>query len=409
MSFDKNLIKYAKLTISTCVNVQKDQILCINAPIEAADFVRVLSKEAYDLGAKDVHISWHDPKSTLIRFNQADESVFSKYPSWLADGKVEFAKAGAAFLTIAAPDPDLFKDANPKRIADSNKAAGLALEDYKKLISTGNNAWGVVVYPTEAWAKKVFPKLPLKAALDALWEKVFMVTRTTAEDPVQAWETHISSLKANMSALNKKQYTKLFYKAPGTDLTVELPENHAWIGGGLTNNKGIYFVPNIPTEEAFTAPAKYGVNGTLASTRPLNYGGSLIDDFTFTFKDGKIVDFTAKEGYETLERLIQTDEGASYLGEVALVPDDSPISNTNLTYYNTLFDENASCHFALGRAYAYAMRDGSKLSQEELTNKGANYSLIHVDFMVGGPELEITAYEKDGTAFKLFEKGNWVF
>ncbi len=408
MNFQENLIKYAKLTVSTCVNVQMNQILCINAPIEAAPFVRLLSKEAFDLGAKDVHIFWSDPKSSLIRLNNADESVFSEYPNWLADGKVEFAKEGAAFLSISAPDPELFKDANPKYIAESNKASSIALKEYKKLVSTGNNAWGVVVYPTLEWAKKVFPTLSSDDALEKLWEKVFLVTRTTENDPVVAWKEHVTSLKTNMEKLNKKQYTKLFYKAPGTDLTVELPENHSWIGGGLTNNSGVYFVPNIPTEEAFTAPNKYGVNGTLASTKPLNYGGSLINDFSFTFKDGKIVDFSAKEGYETLERLIATDDGSSYLGEVALVPDDSPISNTDLIYYNTLFDENASCHFAIGNAYAMCVKDGTKMDKEELEANNINTSLTHVDFMIGSKDLQITGQLADGSIEDIFVNGNFA-
>lgn len=408
MNFKNNLKKYAELTVTTGINIQKDQVLYVSAPIEVADFVRLISKAAYNLGAKEVIINWVDLESNLIRYNNADESVFSTFSEFKADSMVDLAKNGAAFLTISAPNPDIFKDVNPDFIVAQNKATSIALEEYRKFIGSGNNSWGVIVVPTEAWSTKVFPDKSIEDGLNELWNKVFSVTRVDTENPTESWKQHIEMLKKGMDDLNNKQYTKLHFKAPGTDLSVELPKNHLWIGGGLYNNSGTYFVPNLPTEEIFTAPHRLGVNGTLSSTRPLNYGGSLIENFSFTFENGKIVDFSAEVGYETLKRILDIDEGASYLGEVALVPDDSPVSNTNTIYYNTLFDENASCHFAIGRAYASCIENGTKMENTELLEKGINTSLTHIDFMVGSKKLQITGELDDGSIENIFINGNWA-
>jgi len=271
--------------------------------------------------------------------------------------------------------------------------------------STGNLGLSIGIIS----ANSVFPDLDNKTAMEKLWAKVFEATRVDQEDPVKAWQNHDKNLKKYRDFLNEKQFSKLLLKGPGTDLEVYLADEHFWMGGSKESQAGDPFVANIPTEEVFTTPHALKVNGTLKATKPLSLNGKLVDNFGFTFKDGKVVDFYAEQGYDVLEKLMENDEGAKYLGEVALVQNDSPISNTEILFNNTLFDENASVHFALGRAYAYAMQNGSDLSEEELKAKGANFSLIHVDFMVGGPELNITAYEKDGTEVKLFRDGNWVF
>jgi len=274
---------------------------------------------------------------------------------------------------------------------------------------TGVTKWNIVAMPSVAWAKSVFPSLDNEAAVEKLWEKIFEATRVDADNPVEAWQQHDKNLKKYRDFLNEKQFDKLILKAPGTDLEVYLADEHYWMGGSKESEAGHPFIANIPTEEVFTTPHALKVNGTLKATKPLSLNGKLVDNFGFTYKDGKVVDFYAEKGYDVLEKLLQNDEGAKYLGEVALVQNDSPISNTGILFNNTLFDENASVHFALGRAYAYAMQNGSNLSEEELKAKGANFSLIHVDFMVGGPDLNITAYEKDGSEVELFKDGNWVF
>ena len=257
--------------------------------------------------------------------------------------------------------------------------------------------------------KKVFSDLSDIEAVEKLWENIFKIVRVDKDNPVEAWNEHLNNLQKKVDFLNIKKFKKLHYLSKDTDLSIELPEKHIWAGGGELNSKKTYFVANMPTEEVFTLPLKTGVNGKVKSTKPLNYSGNLIDNFILTFKDGKIVDFSAEKGYETLKKLIETDEGSHYLGEVALVPYDSPISNSNIIFYNTLFDENASCHLALGEAYPICIEGGSEMNSEELEKAGANNSLTHVDFMIGSPNLDITGETKDGVIIQIFKNGNWAF
>jgi len=312
-------------------------------------------------------------------------------------------------LIIKAPNPELLKNVDGDKIARSQKSSSHAMAHVMQYRMTGFTKWTIIAMPSIAWAKSVFPELDDKAAIKKLWGKVFQATRVDQEDPVKAWNIHDKNLKKYRDYLNDRQFEKLILKGPGTDLEVYLAEDHFWMGGSKESQAGHAYVANMPTEEVFTTPHRLKVNGCLKATKPLSVNGKLVEDFGFEFKDGKVMSFYAKKGYDVLEKLLENDEGAKYLGEIALVQDDSPISNTGILFNNTLFDENASCHFALGRAYAYAMQNGSKLTQEQLSAKGANYSLIHVDFMVGGPEFEITAYEKNENVVKLFEKGNWTF
>lgn len=407
-NFKIKLDKYAELAVKVGVNVQQNQTLVVNAPLVAADFVRLVSKKAYAAGAKHVHVFWNDDELNLIKFMNAPDESFEEFPKWKAESFEQLAKDGAAFLSIIAPNPDLLKDVNPQRIASSSKAAGKAMDGYRNLIQSGNNAWGIVSIPSKAWAEKVFPNLNEEDRIKKLWDTIFSITRVDAEDTVKAWNDHVENLGVKSNYLNEKKFKKLHFKAPGTDLTVELPEGHIWEGGGDTTNDGVYFMPNIPTEEIFTLPTKTGVNGVLSSTKPLNYGGNLIDNFKFTFENGKIVDFSAEQGYEILKTLVETDEGSHYLGEVALVPDDSPISNSNLVFSNTLFDENASCHFAIGTAYPSCLEGGTKMSKEELETHGANTSLTHVDFMVGSIKMNIDGETSEGEMIPIFRNGNWA-
>jgi aminopeptidase len=268
--------------------------------------------------------------------------------------------------------------------------------------------WCVVSIPTKGWARKVFPDLSEADAVENLWDSIFSIVRADKESPIEAWNEHLEKLKNRKDYLNEKNFKYLYYKSEGTDLTVELPEGHLWLSGEENSKDGINFVANIPTEEVFTLPKRDGVNGYVTSKKPLNYGGNLIDNFKLTLKDGKIVDFTAEKGEEILKGLLYTDEGARYLGEVALVGYNSPISNSGLIFFNTLFDENASCHFAFGKAYPTCLKDGDNMSEEELIKNGANDSLTHVDFMVGSEELEIIGETAEGEKIQVFKNGDWV-
>jgi aminopeptidase len=404
------LKKYATLAVKTGVNIQKDQILVIMSPIECAPFTRMIMEEAYNAGAKEVIVHWNDELSTKIRFMKAAEEVFENMPHWQIDSFMHYAEQGAAFLSISASNPELLKDVNADRIAKSQKTRSMGLKDFNARLMSNRNPWSIVSIPTDGWATKVFSGVSIEEAKERLWDAIFKIVRVDQEDPVEAWEKHKANLKEKMDYLNQKNFKTLHFKnAKGTDLHIELPENHLWVAGAEHTQEGVEFIANMPTEEVFSMPKKNAVNGIVYSSKPLNYGGNLIDNFSITFKDGRIVDFAAEQGYDTLKHLIGTDEGSHYLGEVALVPYDSPISNSGIIFYNTLYDENASCHLAIGRAYSLCIKDGDSMSQEELEAAGGNYSLTHVDFMIGTEDLSITGRTSDGIEIAVFTKGNWAF
>ncbi|MPQ30774.1 aminopeptidase [Clostridium estertheticum] len=410
MMDNKLLEKYALLLVKTGINIQKDQTLVINSPIECADFTRIVSRIAYLEGAREVVVTWRDELSTKIKFMFAPEEIFSEYPDWQRDFYVSSARKGAAFLSISASDPELMKDVNPCRLSKSNKAASTAIKEYRDRMMSNKNVWCVASIPTQAWANKVFPKVSEDEAMEKLWNAIFKTVRVDALDPVASWETHKSNLKKSMDYLNLNNFKYLQYKnSLGTNLKIELPENHLWLGGSDYTPGGVEFIANMPTEEVFTLPKKTGVNGTVVSSKPLNYNGNLIENFSLTFKKGKVVDFKAETGYDILKSIIETDEGSCYLGEVALVPYDSPISNSNILFYNTLFDENASCHLALGKAYPVCIKNGENLSSEELSRLEVNDSFVHEDFMVGTEDLQIIGITADGKEVSVFEKGNFAF
>lgn len=408
-NFQDNLKKYAELAVKVGVNLKEKEGLLIMGNVDTLPLARLMMKKAYELGAKHVEFQLSDNEMSLIRYNYAKDYVFEEFPKWKVDSLEDMYKDNYHQIFISSPDPELLKDIDGDLVAKSQKTSSQAMADVLKYRMTGKTKWNIVAVPSKAWAKSVFPDLRENEAMEALWQKVFEATRVDQEDPIKAWEVHDSNLKKYKNFLNEKQFEKIILKGPGTNLEVYLAEDHFWMGGSKESLDGASYVANMPTEEVFTTPHRLKVNGTLKATKTLSVNGKLVDNFGFTFKDGKVVDFYAEKGYEVLEKLMENDEGAKYLGEIALVGDNSPISNTGILFNNTLFDENASCHFALGRAYAYAMRNGSNMTQEELVGKGANFSLIHVDFMVGGPELNIMAYEKDGNTVELFKDGNWVF
>ncbi|WP_219839144.1 aminopeptidase [Paenibacillus sp. R14(2021)] len=409
MNFQEKLERYAALAVEVGVNVQPGQTLVVTASISSAPFVRMVVKKAYEVGAKNVHVEWNDDVVTRTKYELAPDEAFNEFPQWRAQGWEDMAKDNAAFLSIVASNPDLLKGIKPERIANANKAAGIALKTWRTYTMSDKVSWSIVAVPSPDWAAKVFPDVAADQQEDTLWDAIFAATRINEPDPVAAWKSHIEVLDTKASHLNEKKFRALRYTGPGTDLTIELAPGHIWISAGSENAKGDIFVANMPTEEVFTAPLRGGVNGTVTSTKPLSYGGNLIKDFALTFKEGKVVDVQAEEGLEVLKNLIGTDEGAAYLGEVALVPHRSPISDTNVIFYNTLFDENASCHLAIGKAYAFCIEGGKTMSEEEQVANGLNSSLVHVDFMIGSAELDIDGIRADGTTEPLFRGGNWAF
>ncbi|MCM3616022.1 aminopeptidase [Sutcliffiella horikoshii] len=407
-NLDTTMEKYAELAVKVGVNIQKGQTLIVNADIATAPFVRLVTKKAYEAGAKLVQIEWTDEQVTRIRYDKAPDESFEYFPKWRAEMLENAYEEGAAMLAITSVNPDLLKGVDASKIANLQKAAGEASKGYRKMVMADKISWSIVAVPSKGWSAKVFPDLSEQEQEEKLWEAIFHATRANLEDPVQAWMDHKEKLSEKVEFLNNNKFKSLHYKAEGTDLEIELAEKHVWIGPESISENGVAFIANMPTEEVFTTPLKTGVNGTVKSSKPLSYGGNMIDNFSITFENGKIVSFEAEEGYETLQKLIETDEGSHYLGEVALVPHDSPISNTNLIFYNTLFDENASHHLAIGNAYSFALEGGKQMSEEELEAAGANSSITHVDFMIGSSDMDIDGITKEGERVPLFRQGNWA-
>jgi len=403
------LEKYAALAVNIGVNIQKGQTLLIRSSISSAPFTRLIVKKAYEAGAKDVNILWADDEITRLRYELAPDDAFKSFPEYLVKAHNDAVENNDALLSIVSVDPDLLNGIPAERIAEANKAAGLAMDEFRRAMQADKVSWSIVAVPSEAWAAKVFPDLATpEEQVDALWNAIFSATRADLDDPVAAWETHVKGLVHKADFLNDNKFHALHLEASGTDLTIELPKKHFWCAAESVNAAGATFTANIPTEEVFTMPLKTGVNGVVTSKKPLSYGGTLINNFSLTFKDGAIIDYTAETGYDTLKTIIDTDEGSKYLGEVALVPHSSPISTSNLTFYNTLFDENASVHLAIGSAYAFNLVGGKGMSPEELKAEGANDSITHVDFMIGCAEMNIDAIATDGTRTPIFRDGEWV-
>ncbi|RLL42822.1 aminopeptidase [Oceanobacillus piezotolerans] len=405
----ETLEKYAELALKTGVNLQKNQALMINAPIEGADFTRIVARKAYELGAKEVHINWVDDELTLLKYENAPDEVLVNFPDWRVKLHDMYAEDGAAVLSIRSTNPDLLQNIDPKRVALANKASAEAMKNFRKYTMNDKITWSIISIPSRDWAQKIFPEKTAEAAVESLWEAIIKIVRVDQKDPIAAWDEHNQALKSAREVLNEKNFKKLVFRAPGTNLEIELPKGHLWKGGSAVAESGVTFNPNMPTEEVFSMPHKYGVNGTVSSTKPLNYSGSVIDNFSLTFKDGKVIDFKAEQGEEVLRHLLDSDEGARRLGEVALVPDESPVSQSGLIFYNTLFDENASCHIALGKAYPTNIEGGSSMSEDELDKHGVNDSLIHVDFMIGSDQLDIDGIKADGSTEAVFRNGTWAW
>ena len=404
------LKKYARLVVRVGVNLQDDQILVINSPLECAEFARLIAAEAFEAGAHDVVVSWGDEELARIRYAGGRKEIFTEFPEWRVRFYQDYAEQGAAFVSIAARNPEIFKDIEQEKLTLSAQAAGAALLEYRARLMNNENTWCVVSVPTAGWAKKVFPELGEEEAKASLWQEIFRTVRIEPEtDPAEAWKEHIATLQKAAEFLNKQNFKALHYKHNhGTDFTAELPEGHIWAGGAEKAATGVTFAANMPTEEVYSLPLREGVNGTVYASKPLIYNGNRIANFHLTFKEGRVVDFGAEVGEETLKELINMDEGSHYLGEVALVPYDSPISNSGILFYNTLFDENAACHLALGKAYPTCLEGGEKMDSVTLLQHGVNDSLVHEDFMIGTADLSIVGITREGEKVEIFRNGNFA-
>jgi aminopeptidase len=408
-NFAHNLQKYADLAIRVGVNLQPGQRLIIRTPIDAAPLVRLLTASAYQAGAKLVEVLWHDDAVNLARFQHAPRDSFEEYPVWRTQAMAQYAQEGDAFLSIAGSDPDIFSEQDPDLIALTQKVFRQHAREFYNHIMRDAVNWSIVAIPVAGWAAKIFPDLPLEEAQAQLWQTIFTICRIDQADPVAAWQTHIRNLLARSAFLNHKQYTALKLTAPGTDLTIGLPQGHIWKSGQSVSAADIQFTANIPTEEVFTLPHKDQTEGVVTASMPLNYGGTLLEDFSLTFKEGRVVKATAAKGEAILNKLLDTDEGARRLGEIAMVPHSSPIAQSGLLFYNTLFDENAANHIALGRAYRFSLAGGKTMSDSEFAAAGGNDSLTHVDFMIGSTQMDIDGLTATGNSEPVMRGGEWAF
>ncbi len=407
-NFSEHLDKLAKVAVHVGLGLQEGQELVITAPIEAVPLARKITEHAYKAGSPLVTVLYDDDAATLLRYQYAPEGSFDKTQKWLFEGLADAFQGGAARLHIAGNDPNLLKGQNPESVARANRARSMAYKRALELITTYHINWSIVAYAQPAWAQTVFPQETPEVAVQKLWEAIFKASRLDTPDPVAAWAAHNHNLQQRVQYLNEKRYAALHFKGPGTDLVVGLADDHQWAGGAVKAKNGLVCNPNIPTEEVFTTPHKDRIQGHVRSTKPLSYQGSLISDIEVRFEQGRVVEARARDGTDILNRVLQTDEGARSLGEVALVPHSSPIAQSGILFYNTLFDENAASHIALGQAYSECIRGGSQLKPEELAAKGANSSLIHIDWMIGSGEIDVDGLTESGQAEPLMRGGEWV-
>jgi len=413
--FERNLEKYADLILKVGLNLQKGQRLLIipielaSSTIELAPFIEVIARKAYQIGARFIEVLWNNPQMHLIRFQYAPRDSFEEYPIWRSDATLDIVEKGDALAGIIAADPNLYLDQDPELLTITRNVALKYNKPGRDLIMKDATNWICISASVDGWANKVFPDLPPDKRKAKLWNAIFDICRVKQKDPVSAWKDHIKQLHLRCNYLNTKQYSALRIQAPGTDLMIGLPTRHIWVGGSVRSQNGIEFTANIPTEEICTLPHKDKVEGVVSATKPLYIGGSLVEDFKFTFSKGRVIKAIAGKGQKFLDNLIKTDEGASRLGEVALVPHSSPISQSGLIFYNTLIDENASCHIALGRGFQSWLENGDKMSEKEFMAAGGNISISHIDFMIGSGELDIDGILEDESADPIMRNGEWAF
>lgn len=408
MEFQEKLKNYVDAVICAGCNLQKGQELLIEASVDCLELVRMLTKRAYEAGAGPVTVSWSDDQISRMKYEYCDMSVFQSVPEWQRALENGMAERGAALLSITSRDPEVFKGVDHKKLTAWAVSAHRDCKQFFDSMDLGRMVWCIAAAPSPAWAKKVFPDCPEGEAVSRLWDCIFQAARADKPDAVKAWEAHRASFDRRIALLNGRKLRQLRYKnSLGTDIVLGLREDRVWIGGGDRTVNGTYFFPNMPTEEIFCSPDKDLTEGIVYGSMVLNHQGTLIDEFSITFHGGKVTDFAAKTGYDALAALLETDEGARRLGEMALIPKTSPIAQMNTLFYNTLYDENASCHFALGKGFPECIRGGREMSPETLAEKGLNESAAHTDFMLGTPDLSITGIDGEGKEVSVFENGDW--
>lgn len=415
--FERNLERYAEVIVKVGLNLQPGQRLLIGAPffgvdgtpLEAHRLVRTVTRLAYQAGAKYVGVNWDDEELQRVRVQHADADTMDEFATWKDDAAIEYIENDDAIMIVFSQNPDLMSDLEPQKVEAKQQAEAKYFHRLFSRLATGATNWLAVGASVTSWAKKVFPNMGPDEGVARLWETIFELCRLNQDDPVDSWKRHITELGKRSAYLNGKKYTVLKYSAPGTDLTVGLPDGHIWESGSLTTQNGLAFVANLPTEEVFTMPHKARIDGVVTATKPLSYGGSLIEDFTLTFSAGRVVDATAVAGQAALDNLLGTDQGSRSLGEVALVPHSSPVSQSNLLFYNILFDENASNHLALGNAYRFSMDGGKEMTPEEFAAVGGNESMTHADFMIGSSQMDVDGISADGLTEPVMRAGEWVF
>ena len=406
---EQGLKKYAELLVKAGGNIQKGQLVIIGCQVDNAVFGRLVCDYAYQAGAGEVRIEWTDDHTNRAYYLHGDDSIFDQFADWRVDKLKEQDDRGAVYLHIASGNPDNLKGVDPSRLRRANKVSQQKTKDHSALMMSSTLRWSIVATPSVAWATKVFPDQTPEKAVESLWALIIKAARADGEDPIADWKRHDETFTSRVNYLNDQQFASLHITTGiGSDFTLGLVENHVWEGGSDTDRDGVRFFPNIPTEEIFTMPHRDKAEGRVVASMPLSYQGNLIEGFEFTFKDGKVVDYKADKNQETLKNMVEMDEGATRLGEIAIVANSSPIGQMNTLFYNTLFDENASAHLALGKAYPKNMQGGDDLTVEELTAKGGNDSLIHVDFMFGTKDMSITGIKKDGTKVEFFKDGEFV-
>ncbi|TNC66827.1 aminopeptidase [Rubellimicrobium roseum] len=408
MPDDALIDRYAELAVRSGLNLQPGQQLVLTAPLEAAPLVARVAEHAYRAGASLVTPLYNDDAVTLARFRHAPDEAFDVAAGWLYDGTAAAFRGNAARMAIAGDDPALLSGQNPDKVARANRARSRAYKPAMELITSFAINWSIVAYPTRAWARSVFPDLPEDEAVERLWGAILACTRADQPDPVAAWKAHAAELDRRATWLNERRFHSLRYRGPGTDLTLGLADDHEWLSAGGKAQNGVYCLANIPTEEVFTMPHRDRAEGTVRSTKPLSYQGTLIDGIRVRFEGGRIVEARADRGEETLQSLLSTDEGAARLGEVALVPQSSPISQSGLLFNNTLYDENAASHIAVGQAYPSTIRGGATRPAEELAERGMNRSLVHVDWMIGSGEIDVDGVHADGRHEPVMRAGEWA-
>ncbi|MCL1819707.1 MAG: aminopeptidase [Oscillospiraceae bacterium] len=403
------LEKYANLMLREGVNLQKGQPLLLTGYVENYDFVRLVTEQAYLAGASEVYVRWVDEVGARLRYLHGAEELFENYPEFQRLMFEHYNDRDACYLHIVASNPEALKGASPERLQKWNITSSKALKFHTDKTMSGAFAWCVAAAPNKEWAKKVFPELSEKEGMDKLWDAILQCSRVNNDDPISAWREHARVAAKRAEFLTNAQFRSLrFTNSIGSDFTLTLPDNHIWQGGSEKTLDGRTFSANIPTEEIFTAPHRLGTNGRVAASMPLVYQGDLIENIVLDFKDGRVVDYKASKNEALLKNLIETDEGSHYLGEVALVPHDSPISQLGILFYETLFDENASCHLAVGQAYPTCVKGAAELDDEKKKELGLNVSYEHADFMIGTPDLQIMGTKADGTNIQIFKDGNFA-